>query len=93
MSASIYVGFVLVATPLMGIGTADGADDELARHHDARRCGCSRLPVVLCAALSQFSAATADTVAAGGNLHTIGPAAVSGRRAYVISGIAAIGSL
>ena len=89
MSASIYIGFVAVATPLMGLGTGAGADGELT-DITMRIAPLLTLPVVICAVLSQFSAATADTVAAGGNLHKVGPDAVGGNRAYVISGIAAV---
>ncbi len=89
VAASIYIGFVAVATPLMGLGSNAGADGELT-DITTRIAPLLTLPVVVCAVLSQFSAATADTVAAGGNLHKIGPSAVGGSRAYVVSGIAAI---
>ncbi len=51
----------------MGIGTGDGPDDTLLQVTD-RVAPLLALPLVLTAVLSQFSAATADTVAAEGNL-------------------------
>ena len=90
VAASIYVGFVVVATPLMGIGTPDGADATLVDITE-RAAPLLTLPLVLCAILSQLSAATADTVAADGNLREQAPHALRGRRAYLLSGTAAIG--
>ena len=90
VAASIYVGFVVVATPLMGIGTAAGADTTLVDITE-RVAPLLTLPLVLCAILSQLSAATADTVAADGNLREQAPSALGGRRAYLLSGGAAIG--
>ncbi len=90
VAASIYVGFVVVATPLMGIGTAAGADTTLVDITE-RVAPLLTLPLVLCAILSQLSAATADTVAADGNLREQAPNALGGRRAYLLSGGAAIG--
>ena len=68
IAASIYIGFVVVATPLMGLG--GGSADSTLLDITARVVPVLSLPVVVCATLSQFSAATADTVAAAGNLHT-----------------------
>lgn len=47
-------------------------------------------PLVLSAILSQLSAATADTVAAAGDLNEQGPRVFGGRRAYLFSGVAAV---
>jgi hypothetical protein len=44
------------------------------------------LPLVLCAVLSQFSAATADTEAGVGNLRGIGWPPLRGRRRYLLVG-------
>lgn len=87
-AASIYIGFVAVATPLMGLG-AEGADTDLL-DITGRIAPILSLPVVLCATLSQFSAATADTAAAGGNLHSFPVRLFAGRRAYLLSGVTAI---
>lgn len=70
VSASIYIGFVLVATPFMGIGTGDGPDDTLL-DIAGRVVPLLTIPVVITAMLSQFSAATADTVAADGNIRRL----------------------
>ncbi len=84
----IYVGFVLVATPVMGLGTGAGADDTLLQVTD-RVAPLLALPLVLAAVLSQFSAATADTVAADGNLRGL-VGWMRGSRPYLVSGAAAI---
>jgi hypothetical protein len=89
IAASIYVGFVIVCTPLMGIGTEAGADETLIDITE-RVAPLLTLPLVLCAVLSQLSAATADTVAAAGNLHEEGPDFVSDRRAYLFTGAVAV---
>jgi len=89
VSASIYIGFVAVATPVMGLGTADGADDTLL-DITGRVVPLLSLPVVITAVLSQFSAATADTVAADGNLRRLFSSTMHGARPFVVSGAAAI---
>ena len=89
IAASIYVGFIVVATPLMGLGTPDGADATLLDITD-RVAPLLALPLVVCAVLSQFSAATADTVAARENLHIHLPRLLRGGRGYVLSGAAGI---
>lgn len=89
IAASIYIGFAAVATPLMGIGTPAGVDVDLL-DITRRVAPLLVLPLVLCAVLSQFSAATADTVAATENLHTLYSPTMRGPRPYVLSGIAAI---
>jgi hypothetical protein len=89
IAASIYVGFVLVATPLMGLGTSDGADATLIDITE-RVAPLLVIPLVISATLSQFSAATADTVAARENLHRQFSHALRGSRAYAVSGIVAV---
>ena len=89
IAASIYIAFVSLATPLMGLGTADGVDASLLTIVE-RVVPFLALPLVLCAVLSQFSAATADTVAAHGNLHKQLPRLFGNGRSYVFSGVAAI---
>ncbi len=88
IAASIYVGFVAVATPLMGIGTEAGADATLLDVID-RVAPLLALPLVVTAVLSQFSAATADTVAAEGNLSGLSKR-MRGARSYLLSGAVAI---
>lgn len=84
----IYVGLVAVSTPLMGLGTPAGPDKDLIAIAD-RVLPLLAIPLVIGAILSQFSAATADTVAAGGNLGGIWES-MGGARAYLLSGVAAV---
>lgn len=84
----VYVGFVLLATPLMGLGTPDGPDDTLIQVTD-RVLPLLAVPLVVAAVLSQFSAATADTAAAEGNLTSL-VERVGQRTAYLASGAVAV---
>ncbi len=84
----IYVGFVAVATPAMGLGTSAGPDATLLQVTN-RVAAFLALPLVISAVLSQFSAATADTVAADGNLRGLSRW-MHGPRPYLVSGGAAI---
>lgn len=88
VAASIYVGFVAVATPLMGLGTPAGADNTLL-DITGRVAPLLALPLALSAVLSQFSAGIADTVAADGNLRKLS-GWMRGLRPYLASGMAAI---
>lgn len=88
VAAFIYIGFVAVATPFMGLGTDDGADATLL-DITARAAPWLALPLVLSAVLSQFSASVADTAAADGNLRTL-VSWMTGVRPFLISGVAAI---
>ncbi len=88
ISTVVYLGFVLVATPAMGIGTSDGVDMTLL-DITARVLPLFTIPVVITAVLSQFSAATADTVAAQGNLHVLVGKRLGQHAAYLL--IAAAG--
>ena len=88
IAASIYLGFVAVATPVMGLGTAAGADETLL-DITGRVAPLLTLPLVISAVLSQFSAATADTVAAEGNLSGLFTW-MHGPRAYLVSGVTAV---
>ncbi len=88
VSASIYIGFVAVATPVMGLGTSAGADNTLL-NITGRIAPWLALPLVLSAVLSQFSAAIADTAAADGNLRGLNKW-FTGPRPYLLSGAAAI---
>jgi hypothetical protein len=88
MSSGVYIVIVALATPLMGLGTRSGADRGLLELVQ-RVAPLLALPLVLCAVLSQFSAATADTEASVGNLRGIGWAPLRGRRRYLLVGVAA----
>ncbi|MEO8160237.1 MAG: hypothetical protein ABI588_02370 [Arenimonas sp.] len=85
----VYVGFVLVATPAMGLGTPDGPDRTLIDITE-RVAPLFTIPVVITAVLSQFSAATADSVAANGNLHLLIGKQLGRHAAFLLIGIAAI---
>ena len=89
VSASVYIGFVAVATPRMGIGSAAGVDSTLLDITD-RLLPVLSVAVVVTAVLSQFSAATADTLAAHGNLQMLFPRRMRGVRPYLVSGVLAI---
>ena len=89
VSSSVYVGFVLVATPVMGLGMGDGPDNSLL-DITHRVLPILSAAIVVTAVLSQFSAATADTVAAHGNLRGFFPHQMRGPRAYLLSGGVAI---
>ncbi len=90
IAASRVAQLVASATPLMGLGTDAGADADLLALIE-RVAPLLALPLVLCAALSQFSAATADTEASVGNLHVLGWRPVQGRVSYVVVGVVAAG--
>lgn len=88
VSSFLYIGFVAVATPVMGLGTRAGADATLL-NITARIAPWLAIPLVLSAVLGQFSAAIADTAAADGNLRSLNTW-FHGPRPYLISGAAAI---
>lgn len=88
VAASIYLGLVAVATPVMGLGTVAGPDNTLL-DITRRVAPWLALPLVLAAVLSQFSAAVADTVAAQGNLSGLSRF-MRGPTPYLVSGGAAI---
>lgn len=89
VSTSIYIGFIAVATPVMGLGTADGADTTLL-DITGRVVPLLSAPLVIAAVLSQFSAATADTVAAEGNLTNLFAKEMRGWRSFALTGAGAI---
>ena len=80
----IYVAFIAVATPLMALGSAGGPDETLLDLVE-RVTVFLALPLVLSAALTQFSAATADVVAAVGNLRVLASRRMAGVAAYLVS--------
>ncbi len=88
IASFIYITFVAVATPVMGLGTPAG-DDITLLDITARIAPWLALPLALSAVLSQFSAAIADTAAAEGNLRGLGRW-FTGSRPYLVSGAAAI---
>jgi hypothetical protein len=88
VASAIYIVFVFVATPVMGLGTDAGTDGSLL-DITARIAPWLAIPLVLSAVLSQFSAAIADTGAADGNLRSLSRW-FSGPRPFLLSGVAAI---
>ena len=89
VSSSIYIGFVIVATPLMGLGTIHGAS-EILLDITKRVVPLLSIPIVVTAVLSQFSAATADTVAANGNLRAYFGKWIGRPGPYLLIGVAAV---
>ncbi len=87
-AGTIYVGFVIVSTPFMGLGTDAGADATLIDITE-RAAPLLVLPLVISAVLSQFSAATADTASADGNLRGLS-SWMTGPRPFLVSGVAAL---
>lgn len=88
VAAGIYIGFVAIATPVMGLGTPAGPDRSLLAII-GRVAPWLAVPLVISAVLSQFSAAIADTAAADGNLRGLNRW-FRGPRPFLISGAAAI---
>lgn len=89
VAAAVYLLLVAVATPLMGSATGGSPDPDLLAFVE-RVAGALAIPVVVCAVLSQFSAATADTVAADGNVRVLPGVHVSSRTVFLGVGAAAV---
>ncbi|WP_372736455.1 hypothetical protein [Nocardioides sp.] len=87
VASVVYIGFVVLATPLMGTSVGESPDATLL-DLVARLAAFLVLPLVLVGTLSQLAAAVADTAAAEGNLHGLGRA-FRGPRAILISGVVA----
>lgn len=89
VSMLIYVAFVAAALPITPV--LEGVYDEGSLIAVARAAAVFLpLPLIIAAALSQFSAAVADTVAAGANIGEISRGVVSVRLGYLGVGAAAI---
>jgi len=90
VSTFIYLLFVAVATPLMHF-LGNQVEDNGLLMLAAQASDLLPIPLVIAAVLSQFSAAVADVVAAGGNVAESTQGRVDDRRAYVlICGIAVV---
>jgi hypothetical protein len=90
VSTVIYVVFVAAATPLMHF-LGDEVQDNGLLILAAKAAYWLVTPLVIAAVLSQFSAAVADVVAAGGTVEETTDGRVDDRQAYVlICGIAVI---
>ncbi len=88
VASVVYVLLVGLATPLMSIAEKDHHQGDLLGFVQSV-AGFLALPLVITAALSQFSAATADTEAGKGNLEDGPVGALHGRAGYVVIGAAA----
>jgi hypothetical protein len=90
LSGIIYVVFVLLVTPLLGM-TESGRVDETAVIDLASAAARVLGPMlVLAAIMSQFSAAVADTVGAGGLVQEETRRRIDERRAYPLVAVLAI---
>ncbi len=88
VATGVYLALVGLATPLMSIAEKDGNAGELLTFVQSVAPFLA-LPLVVTAALSQFSAATADTEAGKGNLRVLPLTALHGKVGYVVIGLAA----
>ena len=90
VSTIIYLVFVAVATPLMHF-LGNQVEDNGLLILAGKAASWLPIPLVFAAVLSQFSAAVADVVAAGGTVEESTQGRVDDRQAYVlICGIAVI---
>lgn len=90
VSTIIYLLFIAAATPLMHF-LGDHVEDNGLLIIAAKVAAWLPIPLVLAAVLSQFSAAVADVVAAGGNVEESTQGRIDDKQAYVlVCGIAII---
>lgn len=90
VSTIIYLTFIAVATPLMHF-LGNKVEDNGLLILAGKAAAWLTIPLVVAAVLSQFSAAVADVVAAGGNVAESTQGRVDQRQAYVlICGIAVV---
>lgn len=90
VSTIIYLLFVAAATPLMHF-LSNHVEDNGLLILAAKAAYWLPIPLVIAAVFSQFSAAVADVVAAGGNVHESTQGRIDDRHAYIlICGIAII---
>ena len=90
VSTIIYLVFIAAATPLMHF-LGNKVEDNGLLMLAAKASAFLPIPLVFAAVLSQFSAAVADVVAAGGNVAESTQGRVDDRQAYVlICGIAVV---
>jgi len=90
LSTIVYLFFVAAATPLMHF-LGDKVEDNGLLILAAKAAVWLPIPLVFAAVLSQFSAAVADVVAAGGNVEESTQGRVDDQQAYVwVCGVAVI---
>lgn len=90
VSLSVYVLFVTLAMPVVPVLKGQYGDNSLIALAGAVAVWLP-VPLIAAAALSQFSAAVADTVAAAANLRESTAGRVAPRWGYLAVGLAAIG--
>ena len=89
-STTVYIVFILLATPLMHFLGAEVEDNALIMLA-GKASVLLPVPLVIAAVLSQFSAAVADTIGGGGNMVEATKQDVDSRHAYLfICGVAAM---
>jgi len=90
ISTVVYLLFVAAATPLMHF-LGNQVEDNGLLILAAKAAAWLPIPLVLAAVLSQFSAAVADVVAAGGNVEESTHGRVDDQQAYVwVCGVAVV---
>lgn len=90
LSLSVYVLFVTLAMPVVPVLKGQYGDNSLIALA-ATVAMWLPVPLIVAAAMSQFSAAVADTVAAAANLHESTAGRVAPRWGYLAVGLVAIG--
>lgn len=84
LSTAIYLAFILLVTPFMGIVKGNGPVHETAVIDMAATAAYVLGPMlILAAVMSQFSAAIADTLGAGGLVEEESGRRITSRRAYL----------
>lgn len=89
VSTVVYIVFVALALPLVYLLNGHYDDNGLIKLVGIAS-GLLVVPLIVAAALSQFSAAVADTMAATGNMEEVTHAELKAKCGYLIVGIGAI---
>jgi len=89
ISLGIYVLFVALALPIVSVLNGDYGDNSLITLA-ATASLILPIPLIVAAALSQFSAAVADIVAATANIHEASRQRISARWGYLLVGVTAM---
>ncbi len=89
ISTGVYLVFVGLALPVVAALNGQYDDNSLIKMTGIV-AGVLVVPLIIAAALSQFSAAVADTMAATGNMQEVTHQQLKARYGYVIVGVGAI---
>jgi hypothetical protein len=89
VSTVVYIVFVALALPLVYLLNGQYDDNALTKLAGIAS-GLLVVPLIIAAALSQFSAAVADTIAATGNMEEITHAELKAKCGYLIVGTGAM---